>query len=155
MTATAVGARRRRFTLEVPHDTDDGFGGVIRAYVAGPQVWGSIEWVRGAERTRSGRPEQAAAYRVRFRYRDGVTAAMRLAAGPRRFAIRAAADPDGYWRREGRCVDWITPYAQVKEDPEGGIPSGLSLDTIPGFGMLMRENKDRMVFARMAGLSKS
>jgi hypothetical protein len=27
------------------------------------------------------------------------------------------------------------------------MPHGLSLDTIPGFTMLMRENKDRQVFA--------
>ena len=54
--------------------------------------------------------------------------------------------PAGKWEKLAGA-----PYAQVKEDPEGGIPSGLSLDTIPGFGMLMRENKDRMVFARMTG----
>lgn len=101
--STPVGARRRRFTLEVPRDQDDGFGGVIRSYAAGPQLWGSIEFVSGAERTRAGRPEQAATHRVRFRYRDGVTAAMRLAAGPRRFAIRAAADPDGR-RRDLVCL---------------------------------------------------
>jgi hypothetical protein len=28
---------------------------------------------------------------------------------------------------------------------------GLGLDTIPGFTMLMQENRDRMVFARMTG----
>ncbi len=26
----------------------------------------------------------------------------------------AAADPDGYWREHGRCVDWIVPYREVK-----------------------------------------
>lgn len=54
--------------------------------------------------------------------------------------------PAGKWEKLAGA-----PYAQVQADPEGGIPSGLSLDTIPGFGMLMRENKDRMVFARMTG----
>jgi hypothetical protein len=34
------------------------------------------------------------------------------------------------------------------------VPLGLGLDTIPGFSMLMRENKDRMVFARMTGTPK-
>ncbi|GAA3697284.1 acetate--CoA ligase [Sphingomonas cynarae] len=27
----------------------------------------------------------------------------------------AAADPDGYWRDHGRCVDWIVPYREVKD----------------------------------------
>jgi hypothetical protein len=45
-------------------------------------------------------------------------------------------------------------YAKVQPDPDTGLPLGLSLDTIPGFTMLMRENKDRMVFARMTGAVK-
>jgi len=31
-----------------------------------------------------------------------------------RFA-EAARDPEGYWREGGRCVDWIVPYAEVKD----------------------------------------
>jgi hypothetical protein len=31
--------------------------------------------------------------------------------------------------------------------PETGIPTGLSLETIPGFRMLMQDNQDRQVFA--------
>ena len=46
-------------------------------------------------------------------------------------------------------------YAAVQPDAETGLPRGLGLDTIPGFGMLMRENKDRMVFAKLAGPPKS
>lgn len=46
-------------------------------------------------------------------------------------------------------------YAKVQPHPETGLPLGLGLDTIPGFTMLMRENKDRMVFASMTGTPKS
>jgi len=46
-------------------------------------------------------------------------------------------------------------YAKVQSDPDTGLPLGLGLDTIPGFTMLMRENKDRMTFARMTGAPKS
>jgi hypothetical protein len=46
-------------------------------------------------------------------------------------------------------------YATVQPHPETGLPLGLGLDTIPGFTMLMRENKDRMVFASMTGTPKS
>ena len=103
MKPISIGARGRRFVLEVPLESPDGFGGVIRTYAAGPQVWGAIELLRGDERVRAGRPEQAVTHRVTLRYRDGVTAAMRLTRGLRRFAIRSAADPDGT-RRDLVCL---------------------------------------------------
>ncbi len=42
-------------------------------------------------------------------------------------------------------------YAKVLPDEESGMPLGLGLETIPGFTMLMRDNKDRQVFARLTG----
>lgn len=109
MTHTAIGARRRRFTLELPQVTPDGFGGTLTTFVAGPQLFGAIEFVGGGERRRGGRGEQAISHRVRLRWREGITGAMRLALGPRRFRIRAAADPDGA-RRELVClVEEIVP----------------------------------------------
>ncbi|HEX8167785.1 MAG TPA: phage head closure protein [Beijerinckiaceae bacterium] len=104
-----IGARGRRFVLEVPLESPDGFGGVIRTYAAGPELWGAIEFLRGDERFRAERPEEAVTHRVMLRYRDGVTAAMRLVRGLRRFAIRSAADPDGT-RRDLVClVEEISP----------------------------------------------
>ena len=41
-------------------------------------------------------------------------------------------------------------YANIAPDPDTGIPGGLGLTSISGFTMLMRENKDRMVFARFS-----
>src|SRR5215472_17091164 len=38
-------------------------------------------------------------------------------------------------------------YEKNQLAPDTGPPMGLGLDTIPGFTMLMRENKDRAVFA--------
>jgi len=46
-------------------------------------------------------------------------------------------------------------YEKIQLDPDTGLPQGLGLDTIPSFTMLMQENKDRMVFARMTGAPKS
>lgn len=37
-------------------------------------------------------------------------------------------------------------YAKVLADPETGMPQGLGFDTLPGFRILMQENKDRQVF---------
>jgi SPP1 family predicted phage head-tail adaptor len=103
MKSIAIGARRRRFVLELPLESPDGFGGVIRTYAAGPELWGAIEMIRGDETIRAARPEQTITHRVRLRYRVGVTAAHRLASGQRRFHIRTAADPDGR-RRELVCL---------------------------------------------------
>ena len=55
-----------------------------------------------------------------------------------------AKKPAGKWEKlSGES------YAKVAADEETGVPSGLKLETIPGFRMLMQENRDRQVFARM------
>ena len=108
-TTVSIGARGRRFVLEIPNDVPDGFGGTLRTFAPGPVLWGAIEMLSGAERVRAERPEQAVTHRVTLRYRDGVTAAMRLTCGLRRFRIKAAADPDGR-RRDLVClVEEVSP----------------------------------------------
>ncbi len=42
------------------------------------------------------------------------------------------------------------PYAQIAADEETGLPRGLGLDTISGFTMLLEDNKNRAVFAKMS-----
>jgi hypothetical protein len=42
-------------------------------------------------------------------------------------------------------------YADVVADEQTGVPLGLGLESIPGFRMLMQENRDRQVFTRMGG----
>jgi hypothetical protein len=42
-------------------------------------------------------------------------------------------------------------YGKIQPDPDTGLPLGLGFDKIPGITMLMRENKDRMMFAKMTG----
>jgi len=41
-------------------------------------------------------------------------------------------------------------YAKITADPETGFPRGLGLDTISGFSMLMEDNKNRAVFAKLS-----
>jgi hypothetical protein len=57
--------------------------------------------------------------------------------------------PAGKWEKVAGQT-----YAKIQPDPDTGLPMGLGLDTIPGFTMLMRDNKDRQVFARMNGMRK-
>lgn len=97
MTHPSIGARRR-FVLELPVEEPDGFGGSLRRYVAGPVLWGAVEATGARDRVRNGRADAVPGYRIHLSYRAGITPAMRLAAGPRRFAIRAAGDPDGHGR---------------------------------------------------------
>ncbi|NIX76895.1 phage head closure protein [Microvirga terricola] len=122
----SIGARARRFVLELPLERPGGFGGVIRSYAAGPQIWGAMEMLSGTERIRAGRPEQSLTHKITLRYREGVTGAMRLTSGLRRFAIRTASDPDGArrdlvclveeisaWR--ARCLRFAAPFSMWRK----------------------------------------
>ena len=42
-------------------------------------------------------------------------------------------------------------YAKVVADPDTGVPGGLGLTSIPGFTMLMQDNKDRLMMERLSG----
>ena len=93
-----LGARRRRFVLERPVEEPDGFGGVLRRYVAGPVLWGAIVPAGLVDRPQGGRTDALPAYRVTVRGRPALDPTMRLVAGPRRFAIRAVSEPDARGR---------------------------------------------------------
>ena len=54
--------------------------------------------------------------------------------------------PAGKWEKVSGQA-----YAKVLPDDDTGLPLGLGLETIPGFTMLMRENQDRQMFAKMTG----
>jgi hypothetical protein len=54
--------------------------------------------------------------------------------------------PAGKWEKMTGAA-----YGDVAPDPDTGLPRGLGLDTITGFTMLMQENRDRQVFAKMTG----
>lgn len=42
-------------------------------------------------------------------------------------------------------------YSKIEPDPVSGMPGSLGLASIAGLTALMRDNKDRLVFARMSG----
>jgi len=54
--------------------------------------------------------------------------------------------PVGKWEKISSV-----PYAKIEADSETGFPRGLGFDTISGFTMLMEDNKNRAVFAKLAG----
>ncbi len=53
-----------------------------------------------------------------------------------------AKKPAGKWEKIAG-----SPYGKVTADPDTGLPRGLGFERIPSFTMLMRDNKDRQVFA--------
>src|ERR1700744_6118062 len=54
--------------------------------------------------------------------------------------------PAGKWEKVAS-----QSYAKIAADDHNGVPDGLGLTTISGLTLLMQDNKDRAVFARMAG----
>lgn len=54
--------------------------------------------------------------------------------------------PAGKWEKIGGGA-----YNAVQAHPDGGMPSGLGFESVPGISMLMQDNKDRQVFAGLAG----
>ena len=58
--------------------------------------------------------------------------------------------PAGKWEQVSSA-----PYAKIVADEETGLPRGLGLDTISGFAMLMEDNKNRAVFAKLNARPKA
>lgn len=57
--------------------------------------------------------------------------------------------PAGKWEKISGAS-----YSKIEADPETGFPRGLGLDTITGFSMLMEDNKNRAVFAKLNARAK-
>lgn len=105
----SLGERGRRFTLELPIETPDGFGGAIRTFQPGPRLWGAMEMLSADERVRAGRPEAVVTHRITFRARAGLSDGMQLTLGLRRFRITSATDPDGRGRELVCLVEEMRP----------------------------------------------
>jgi hypothetical protein len=56
--------------------------------------------------------------------------------------------PAGKWEKVAS-----QSYSKISADPETGMPDGLDLAKISGLTLLMQDNKDRMVFAKLSGKS--
>ena len=54
--------------------------------------------------------------------------------------------PAGKWEKIAS-----TAYAKVTPGSEDSLPLGLGFETVPSLSMLMQDNRDQMVFARMGG----
>jgi hypothetical protein len=57
--------------------------------------------------------------------------------------------PAGKWEKVSS-----ESYSRIEPDPETGMPGGLGFTTISGLTLLMQDNKDRQMFARMGGTKR-
>lgn len=90
-----AGPMRQRIRLEEPVLTPDGLGGFTRNWQTVATVWAEIVYGGGDERMAAGQWTAQTTHRIRLRWRDGVTAQMRVVFGTRIFAIRAIVERDG------------------------------------------------------------
>src|ERR1700730_18355426 len=51
--------------------------------------------------------------------------------------------PAGKWEKVSSA-----DYSKIEPEPNSGVPGGLGLATIAGLTSLMRDNKDRQIFAK-------
>lgn len=99
----AAGALRVRLALEAPIATPDGAGGEAVVWSEIGRPWAELSPLDAGERYDFSRAEPALRWRVRIRFREGVSPAMRFRLGERVLEIRAAFDPDGR-RRTLECL---------------------------------------------------
>ena len=94
MKAPSLGAMRHRLTIESPVDTPDGFGGLIRSFVARANISAAMEQVKMDQRAVSFGETVEITHLVHLRASANVAAGWRLRKGARRFEIMAVLPDD-------------------------------------------------------------
>lgn len=95
---SAAGDLRERVTIETPTRVGDGTGGESVSWSALATVWADVAALSGSEVTLGERDEARGRFTVTMRYRDDVSAEMRLVWRGKILNIRALRDPDGHRR---------------------------------------------------------
>lgn len=95
---TTIGRLRHRLTLEAASRAPDGGGGAAETWTAVAQVWGRVEPTGGTEIADAGGLGGRISHEITLRFRTGLTPAMRLVSGSRRFGIVAVIDIDEHHR---------------------------------------------------------
>ena len=91
---SGAGALRERVTIEQATRVTDGVGGASTNWSELATVWALVMPQSGRETLTGGRVEAQQSYKIKIRYRDDVTAAMRVIWMARTLNIRSVMDPD-------------------------------------------------------------
>lgn len=89
-----AGQLRHRVTLQSVTRTDDEGGGYSEAWADDATVWAAVEPLEGTEALRGMALTATVTHRIWLRYREGVTAAMRVQHDGRTFNVRSVIDPE-------------------------------------------------------------
>ena len=95
MSTPAIGALRRRVTLEMQVRTPDGGGGVAIAWAPIADLWAELRGLTGTEQFVAEGLQGKVTHEIVIRRRADVVPAMRLRYGQRLFIIEAVLDRDG------------------------------------------------------------
>lgn len=96
-----IGDLKHRVTIEAPARTGDGGGGFAEDWQPlddTPDVYAAIEQLSGSERLSLSQLGAVVTHRVKIRYRDDVTAKMRLVKGTAVYKIISVTDVSGAQR---------------------------------------------------------
>lgn len=85
---------KHQVILQEPQETSDGAGGAQLAWDDVATIWAEIAPLRGGEVLIAGRLQSNVTHRIAIRYREDVTAKMRLLYGARAFYIQAVLNPE-------------------------------------------------------------
>jgi SPP1 family predicted phage head-tail adaptor len=91
---TDPGRLNQRLILEVPIETADGAGGVVRSHEAGPALWASLKPVSARADIVAAANGATITHRVVIRGTAGITTLHRLRKGARIFRIVAVREED-------------------------------------------------------------
>jgi len=86
------GELRHRIELLVDASTPDGMGGFTGGMTTFATVWAAVEPLRGRAFMEAKAAQSEVSHRVRVRYTDGITAAMKVRFEGRLFSIDAVLD---------------------------------------------------------------
>jgi SPP1 family predicted phage head-tail adaptor len=95
---TTPGILKDRLTLEIPVETPDGAGGVVRTYVAGPRLWAAVIPASTRDVVIAEAAGARLTHHITVRTGIDITTAHRLRKGARLFRILGYRDEDASGR---------------------------------------------------------
>jgi SPP1 family predicted phage head-tail adaptor len=90
-----AGKLRHRVTIEAPSEGQDAYGEPASTWTPVTQVWASREDLTGREAYAAQQVRAEVTTRFGMRFRDGITAKMRLLSDGIAYNVASVADPDG------------------------------------------------------------
>lgn len=106
----SIGDLRHRVTFQQQQKVPDGRGGFVTTWVDMVTVWASVQALRPWERIQAQQTQTGVTHQVVIRYREGITASMRIVHDGRHLYLQGPpVDPDGRRR-------WLQMLCEEREE---------------------------------------